>query len=345
MIDKIRKTIDSANINFLIGAGLSMPFLDVLRDVEVFLSDENRNKADITKKKKEYFEKVMLGNLEIVDEKINIKKDEVLLSYKTFYKILNDILLKRENSILTKQVNIFTTNIDIFSEKALEEAGIEFNDGFHGRFNPIFNLGNFKKSYFKKSLHYENTSEIPVFNILKMHGSLTWNLNAAKDKIYLDKNLDIVRGVEKSKSKNDANFNDNYKKLTIVNPTKDKFEDTLLKQYYYDILRIYSNELEKENSVLFVLGFSFADKHIKDMTSRVAASNPTLKIYIFAHEKTTDIYESLVNDAKNKNIEVILPDEGYFYDLGSLNKIVFEKIVYSKKCLKGSAPNVMVPEV
>jgi NAD-dependent SIR2 family protein deacetylase len=342
MINKIRKTIDSANINFLIGAGLSMPFLDVLRDVEVFLSDESKTKADITKKKKEYFKKVMLGNLKIVDEKMNVKKDKVLLNYKTFYKSLNDILLKRENSILTRQVNIFTTNIDIFSEKALEETGIEFNDGFHGRFNPIFNLGNFKKSYFKKSLHYENTSEIPVFNILKMHGSLTWDFNIVKDKIYLDKNLDIVREV--NKKKNGANFDDCYKKLTIVNPTKEKFEDTLLKQYYYDLLRIYSNELEKENSVLFVLGFSFADKHIKDLTSRVAASNPTLKIYIFAHENTTDIYESLVNEAKNKNIEVILPDEGCFYDLESLNKIVFEKIVYSKKCLEESAPNVVTPE-
>jgi len=39
----------------------------------------------------------------------------------------------------------------------------------------------------------------------------------------------------------------------IVNPAKTKFEDTLLNQYYYDLLRIYSNELEKENSVLFVI--------------------------------------------------------------------------------------------
>lgn len=261
MINKIRKSIDSANINFLIGSGLSTPFLEVLKDIEVFLCDKTKTPLEITDKKKEYFTKVMLENLKLIDEIPDSKKEEVLSNYKTFYKILNNIVLKRENSILTKQVNIFTTNIDIFSEKALEETGIEFNDGFHGRFNPVFNLGNFKKSYFKKSLHYENTSEIPVFNILKVHGSLTWKNDGKADKIFLDRNLDLVRKVEKNK--NGRGFNKSYENLKIVNPTKEKFEDTLLKQYYYDLLRIYSNELEKENSVLFVLGFSFGDEHIK----------------------------------------------------------------------------------
>jgi hypothetical protein len=50
-----------------------------------------------------------------------------------------------------------------------------------------------------------------------------------------------------------GDFATSYKKLMIVNPAKTKFEDTLLNQYYYDLLRIYSNELEKENSVLFVM--------------------------------------------------------------------------------------------
>jgi hypothetical protein len=40
----------------------------------------------------------------------------------------------------------------------------------------------------------------------------------------------------------------------IVNPSKKKFEDTVLNETHYDLLRIYNNELEKENSVLFVMG-------------------------------------------------------------------------------------------
>ncbi len=325
MVKPIRKAIDSANINFLIGSGLSRPYLDVLNDIEVFLSDPAKTLIEKTEKKKEYFTKCIEGNLAIIEDGIDTTKDEVLENYKTFYKILNNILLRRENSILTKQVNVFTTNIDIFSEKALEKTGIEFNDGFHGRFNPIFNLGNFKKSYFQKSLHYENTSEIPVFNIIKLHGSVSWHLDIPSNCIYLDSRLDALRAVKSAMT--GRSFDKEYDKLIIVNPTKEKFHDTLIKQYYYDLLRIYSNELEKENSILFVMGFSFADEHIRDMTQRVAGSNPTLKIYIFAHSSTSDIYEKMKNDAKNRNIEILFPEAGKTYNLKTINEEIFDKIV------------------
>lgn len=331
MIEEIKKTIDSANINFLIGSGISRPFLDVLYDIEEFLTDKTKSPEEILNKKKEYFTKVMAGNLKIVKRETDTDKDKVLADYKDFYKVLNKIVLKRETSILTKQINIFTTNIDIFSEVALEETGIEFNDGFHGRFNRVFNLGNFKKSYFKKSLHYENTSEIPVFNILKVHGSLTWKYDDVGKQVLFDDHLKITSDVAEKLTT--PQFEETYKKLLIVNPTKEKFEDTLLNQYYYDLLRIYSNELEKENSVLFVTGFSFADEHIRDLTARVAASNPTLKIYIFAHKKSTEIYDKLQDEAKNRNIEIVLPPEGVSYTLSTITSNIFDKIIYEDECL------------
>lgn len=325
----IKKTIDSANINFLIGAGLSDPFLETLDNIEVKLkrAEDNKDNSEIFKIKKEYFEKSMVGNLKIIDNVADKNKDKVLSSYEDFYKRVNNILLKRESSILTKQVNIFTTNVDIFSEKALENTGIEFNDGFQGRFNPIFNFGNFKKSYFRKSLHYENTSEIPVFNILKLHGSLTWKYDKKYDKIFLDNKLELTKDVEKNKK---IDFIDAYNKLTIVNPTEKKFEVTLLMRYYYDLLRIYSNELEKENSVLFVMGFSFSDPHIRELTERVAGSNPTLKVYIFAHSKfskSLDTFGQIKNKSKNRNIEIIIPENDEHYDLETINRELFEKVI------------------
>lgn len=325
MIKNIRKAVESSNINFLFGSGLSRPFLDVLNDIEDFLSDSSKTPAEKAEKKKEYFQKVMVGNLDIVADVPNTNKDEVLDNYKNFYRIINSMLLKRDNTILAKQVNIFTTNIDIFSEKALEETGIEFNDGFHGRFQPIFSLSNFKKSYFKKSLHYENTSEIPVFNILKLHGSLTWKYTKKPNKVFLDCDLSCVKRVRDTIKTPD--FEKNYKDLIIVNPNKDKFEDTLVKQYYYDLLRIYSNELEKENCILFVMGFSFADEHIRDLTARVADSNPTLKIYIFAHSASSSIYDTLKKEAKNRNIQIVLPPPGKNYDFKTINSEIFEQII------------------
>jgi hypothetical protein len=75
-----------------------------------------------------------------------------------------------------------------------------------------------------------------------------------------------------------------FDKLTIVFPKNEKFRDTLLNQTYYDLLRIYANELDKENTLLISEGFSFADEHIFSITER-ALKNPTLKLIIFCYKK------------------------------------------------------------
>ena len=200
-IKRIKKIVQDSNINFLIGSGMSQPYLKVLWDIEKILSDITKRDDEKTKAMKDYYEWVMLWNIKILEKTTDVVKDNVLWNYKNFYKIINYLMLKRKSSILTKQVNIFTTNIDIFSEKALEETKFEFNDWFNWRFEHIFNIWNFKKSYFKKSLHYENTSEIPVFNLLKIHGSLTWKKiidENNNEKIILDNNLDLIRNIESS---------------------------------------------------------------------------------------------------------------------------------------------------
>ncbi len=114
-------------------------------------------------------------------------------------------------------------------------------------------------------------------------------------------------------------FIDSYKhKFLIVNPTKEKFGDTLLKKYYYELLRVFSNELEKENTLLLVNGFSFRDEHILDLVKR-SMVNPSLKILIFAYEESAiSEYERLFAGSKNNNISYVCLDgeklrSVYFY--------------------------------
>lgn len=91
----------------------------------------------------------------------------------------------------------------------------------------------------------------------------------------------------------------------IVNPTKEKFSDTLLNKNYYELLRIFSNELEKENTLLVVNGFSFRDEHILDLTRR-SMLNPSLKVLLFCYnESNITQYESLFTQAKNNNITYV----------------------------------------
>lgn len=91
----------------------------------------------------------------------------------------------------------------------------------------------------------------------------------------------------------------------IVNPTKEKFSSTLTNKNYYELLRIFSNELEKENVLLIVFGFSFKDEHILDITKR-SMLNPSLKILLFCHtEDELNRMRTLFNNSKNDNITFI----------------------------------------
>lgn len=331
LVEKLKETIQDCNINFLLGSGLSCPYLTTLGNIEKLLTELDGSGVEATVKKivrislyKKYFDDVIKKNVGILkgDDSANI----VLHSYKKFLNCLNAILLKRKITILSKEINLFTTNIDIFLEKSLEELNLQYNDGFNGRFNPTFSLSNFKVSRFKKSLFYDKKAELPVFNLVKLHGSLSWETEGKNavvfstdlahitkvDGVKLTPNhiVDIpvspdiaalcaLASTKKADAVTDA-FMDAYDELlVVVNPTKEKFQHTLMNQTYYELLRLYSNELEKENTVLFVMGFSFADEHIREITIRAANSNPTLIIYVIAHTSESKMQIEATLGAKN----------------------------------------------
>lgn len=107
----------------------------------------------------------------------------------------------------------------------------------------------------------------------------------------------------------------------IVNPTKEKFSDTLMNKNYYELLRIFSNELEKENTLLVVNGFSFNDEHLRDLIKR-SMLNPSLKILIFCYEENNLAgYEGFLSDAKNNNITYLFLENNKLY-LERVNEIL-----------------------
>ncbi len=331
-IQKIKEIIQSSNLNFLIGAGLSTPFLPLLNDIEQRLNKE-KDESKKTIIYKEYFTKVVLPNFVFIDNNLTNNKDSnfqtVYKNYRVFFGLISSILLKRKNTILSKQANIFTTNIDLFIETALESLNLEYNDGFSGRLNSTFSLSNFKRSILKRSIHFENISEIPLFNVLKMHGSLSWHRQDNKilfSKLnHINKNLSDL---------SDQNFKEGYANISIVNPELKKVQESVIDLTYYELLRMYSSELEKENTVLFVMGFSMSDEHIREITIRAANSNPTLKIYIFCYRKqeVTKISEAcLLDRLKYSNVELVTPaddEEGNSYDLKKINETFFQKILH-----------------
>lgn len=384
-IETFKNIIQDCNISFLIGSGLSVPFMGTLGGIETWLTSLEENKEISIELRqyikaslyKSYFDVAMKDNIDILDFiygengcwSLSSKSSELektYNAYKNFLRIINQVLYERRSNTVNKQVNLFTTNIDVFFEKVIEDLDLQFNDGFNGVFRKQFHLSNFKKSFYQKSLHYDNIAEIPVFNLLKIHGSVTWKLdntniefagldvlknviNAAGTSDLIDivslsnkkwddtkTNLTIEEIIEEATTKDPipstAEFIEAYEKLQVVNPTKDKFRDTTFNKTYYEMLRLYANELEKENSVLFVMGFSMADEHIRDITFRAIKSNPTLKVFICSYtEQAKDIKRNLQNDRIDlkdfHNVELLNPTDEF--DLKKMNELLFNPLLES----------------
>lgn len=366
----IKDTLQDCNLNFLIGSGLSRPFLPTLGPLELLLTglagreDISADQSKLIRASlyKKYFDAVICPNLHILAS--DPATAAVQEHYSTFLRTINSVLLRRKTTIIGKTANVFTTNIDIFIDKALDVLGLEYNDGFAGRFQPHFSLSNFKKSHFIRSAHYDNTSELPVFNLLKLHGSLSWALNDSRvefsgtlshvqavdvasqaiDPAHIitvpdDATIDslITAAAGRTPDASTEAFLEAYEKLLIiVNPTKEKFKHTLLNQTYYELLRLYSNELEKENTVLFAMGFSFADEHISEITLRSANSNPTLVVYVIAHsgDARADLEARLASHAVNGNIKIVAPDTAedgtdvFKYDFATINQKIIGPVLH-----------------
>lgn len=370
--EDIRKVIESCHLNFLIGSGASKNFLETLKGVEDALdgldkrigllgtqNDENVIKLIEVSIKYFYFKKCIEKNVDLLS--ITDDSNQTLNNYTNLLDSLNTILVKRSSNLVSKQVNLFTTNMDVFLDLALEKCGYSYNDGFSGRMNTKFGTENFHNIINKVSSYYEYQSAIPLFNLFKLHGSLNWKYNKKNDEIQYDNKLSTTKGLSKIQFTNkelidcfDSNGNflklsgiykkaatrdlskfqdkiddflKEYDNLLMINPNKEKFGETTLKLSYYELLRIYSNNIEKENSVLFVIGFSFADEHIRTMTLRVAKSNPTLLIIIFAFDENAEkeIHSNL-GGAQYSNI-IFLPRDKENYSLNEVNKSVFGMVV------------------
>lgn len=377
-IEELRDIVQDAHLNFLLGAGASADLFEPLGAVEDWLTylaqnsdipatTLNRVRASVYAY---FFEGVIDPNTNVINE--TVEADPILDTYRGFLRTLNTLLVRRRSSILDKQVNIFTTNVDLAIELAAEELQIELNDGFSGRYLPLFSASNFGTVKSRRSLQYDNLAEVPIFNLLKLHGSTSWAtrkiqlgaeikevitfnpsteafdsirgaLRLAYEALYdVDKETRIDELVQVAEEPTPSEkelleaFMAKYEQLAIVNPSKDKFGLTVLNQNYYDLLRIFSNTLEKENSVLFIIGFSCRDEHIRELIIRAARTNPTLQIIVFAYhpDEARSLKDRLNADlAANGNILVLSTpkkakkEDQATYTLGSITKTLFEPLL------------------
>jgi hypothetical protein len=141
-----------------------------------------------------------------------------------------------------------------------------------------------------------------------MHGSLSW---VAKDeRIHYSDGSHIPNDLE---GKTGKAFSKGYGSIAVINPNAEKHFETVLDINFAAMLRKFTLELEKENSLLVVIGFSLADKHIKDLLYGAIKSNPTLVVVYFSYSKYDEVHD-LLDEKKYPNLYIISPESNFSFD-------------------------------
>ncbi|ACT14296.1 MULTISPECIES: SIR2 family protein [Pectobacterium] len=310
-------TIFDKNINFLFGSGASAAYIPTL-----WLSEDTTYETLLTSEAcadvkdfilSAYFNKIIRKAFCVPPNVNSEKYNSTLKSYSNFIDELVRLLEKKGTNQI-RRANIFTTNYDLFFEtaadKSLENKIFHFNDGALGFKKRRLSISNFHITTWHQGTHDMYKHELPTVNLIKMHGSVSWNRDdneiinidypiRTPERIRLENDNTIADLVDAFNHTNDDlkdflnlndsdmevlnDFKDFYNTLAIVNPTKEKFSETVFQQHYYQSLRLLSYELEKPQAVLICFGFSFQDEHILEIIKR-SLSNPTLKVFVFCYD-------------------------------------------------------------
>lgn len=311
ILEEIREVAVSKNVNFLIGSGCSSGAIGTMNTYWQQASEKNnhnliecgdgkycsdcRNEGNklLTEDIKR-ISKMILEKDESVEEATLEKIQDVSKAYISFIQEVINLMNRMNSRQNPRNINIFTTNYDLFIENALDEVSktetFVINDGARGYFKRVLDSSNFNRTVSYRGPFNNFVDEIPSISLIKPHGSVNWEKTT-------DDEIEIKAEVVEDS--------------VIVKPNGDEPRETFEKNYFHDMLRIFQTELDKPQSVVFVIGFSFQDIHIAKMMQR-ALRNKELNAYIFCYSNNTEgtICENLKCGSSDiKNLKFIRPGD------------------------------------
>lgn len=311
ILEEIREVAVSKNVNFLIGSGCSSGAIGTMNTYWEKARENNDHEAPNESAGGAHCKECKrLGNELLLKEVRKISEiilnpsmgegqklsdvENVSSSYEAFIREVNSLMNRMNSRQNPKNINVFTTNYDLFIEDALDKVSktetFVINDGARGYFKRILDSSNFNRTVSYRGPSNNYVDEIPSISLIKPHGSVNWEKTA-------DEEIEIR-----------AEVVDNP---IVVNPDGHEPRVTFEENYFHDMLRIFQTELDKPQSVLFVIGFSFQDEHIAKMMQR-ALRNKELNVYVFCYSNNTEgtIRENLKCGSSNiKNLKFIRPGD------------------------------------
>lgn len=239
-------------------------FLSNLLTYELFISDDAEMKAKFIRSK----DKI----LELIKDNTNYNFEKDKMKHDTFLKLLTQ-KVKKPNKL-----TIVTTNYDTLFEEAAESLEITVMDGFSFSYNPYFDSDMFEWNLVKdvpnvktKELEYKKN----FINLLKIHGSLTWERSQSKKRIRRKNKNFVVKPI-------------------MIFPSSNKYMQSY-EEPYFELFTKFQALLRKQNTLLITTGFSFADNHITKMITQAIKHNNGLAVLVsdFNIEQDHDNWKEL----------------------------------------------------
>lgn len=158
---------------------------------------------------------------------------------------------------------IFTTNYDLFNERAMDRLGLPYANGFSGVVERRFNPATFRYALAEQlDLSNRKWTAVDGFVYLcKLHGSVSWT----EDDHGLFPIREELTGKQPGK--------------VMIYPTPAK-QNASLASPYADLFREFQLRIVREQSVLITIGYAFGDEHLNNIIYQ-ALTIPTFRLIMF----------------------------------------------------------------
>lgn len=277
------------------------PLLNSSFNLEDFLSTLFHYRPYVSENEKETFNHSIQKILELIKENTNYSYDSKDLKHGALLNFLSSLSGKDGNKF-----SVITTNYDVLIEEAAAENNFVIFDGFNFTPLPKFDSNMFEWNLVKEVPNV-NTREVEykdkTFNLVKIHGSLTWERQ---------KNGSIIR-----KSKDSITDTNN---MVMVFPSSDKFAQSY-QEPYFELFTKFQELIKRPNTLLISSGFSFADDHISKMVTQALKNNSSLKLLVTDYNIDPN---RVWNEDKKQYTEIEEWDSGYNKNWAELVRLMDE---------------------
>lgn len=220
-------------------------FLSDLLSFEKYVAEGDYPKYEVSKNK----------IFDLIISNTSYDYDESYLKHSAFINTVSHLVKT------PSKLSIVTTNYDTLIEDAADSIGFTVIDGFTFAHRPQFDSDMFEWNLVKdieniktRELEYKKN----IINLLKLHGSLTWERN--EKGIFRKEKGEVAEPI-------------------MIFPSSNKYMQSY-QEPYFELFTKFQELLKRPNTLLITTGFSFADNHISQMIIQAILHNKSLATLI-----------------------------------------------------------------